>query len=88
MKVPVRLIPKITVHTAAHDNRSKDPAPRGVPSTRVALSLVGRFSKSTRMDTADTPPGWVLAAAALDMSVRASARRWAGVVVSWVSGGG
>ena len=53
----------------------------------MALSLVGRFSRSTRMDTADTPPGGE-AAAALDMSVRASARRWAGVVVSWVSGGG
>ncbi len=29
MKVPLRLIPKITVHTAAHDNKSNDPAPRG-----------------------------------------------------------
>ena len=32
MKVPVRLIPKITVYTAAHDNKSSEPAPR-VPST-------------------------------------------------------
>ena len=59
----------------------------GVPSTRVALSLVGRFSQ-IRDGHRGHPPGWVLAAAALDMSVRASARRWAGVVVSWVSGGG
>ena len=53
---------------------------QGVPSTRVALSLVGRFSKSTRMDTADTRRGGCWAAAAFDMSVRASAR---GVGPGW-----
>ena len=87
MKVPLRLIPKITVHTAAHDNRSKDPAPRGaVDQGRVVTG--GQVLQIHQDGHRGHPPGWVLAAAALTCRSGASARRWAGVVVSWVSGGG
>ena len=61
---------------------------QGVPSTRSRCHWWAG-SPGPRGWTPRTPRrGGCLAAAALDMSVRASARRWAGVVVSWVSGGG
>ena len=82
MKVPVRLIPKITVHTAAHDNRSNDPAPRGaVDQGRVVTG--GQVLQIHQDGHRGHPAGWVLAAAALNMSVRgisAALGRGGGVV--------
>ena len=86
MKVPVRLIPKITVHTARTTTIERS-GTEGVPSTRVALSLVGRFSRSTRMDTADTRRVGVgrRGLGHVGQGISAALGR---VVVSWVSGGG
>ena len=63
-EVPVRLILKITVHTAAHDNRSKS-STEGVPSTGVALSPVWAGLQIHEDGHRGHPAGVVLAAAAL-----------------------